>query len=95
MRLFLGAALLQAREAGELFTQEVDALSARLAGSASTGLDSAHRLAKEAGVVSDVRAPVTMYMLVQEELLTSCCLSDRLLTTPTSPSGSGGNCSYT
>ncbi|GAA6225632.1 alanine--tRNA ligase, mitochondrial [Lates japonicus] len=43
----------QAREAGQVLSQDVDSLAARLAGSAPSSLDSAQRLAKEAGVLSD------------------------------------------
>lgn len=43
----------QAREAGQVLAQDVDSLSARLTGSASTSLDSIQRLAKEVGVLSD------------------------------------------
>lgn len=45
---------LQAREAGQLLSQEVDSLSARLTGSASSSLDTAQHLAKHVGFVSDV-----------------------------------------
>ncbi|XP_044044874.1 alanine--tRNA ligase, mitochondrial isoform X1 [Siniperca chuatsi] len=43
----------QAREAGQVLAQDVDSLSARLTGSAPSSLDSAQRLAKEVGVLSD------------------------------------------
>ncbi|XP_042254508.1 alanine--tRNA ligase, mitochondrial [Thunnus maccoyii] len=43
----------RAREAGQLLSQDVDSLAARLSGSAPSGLDSTQRLAKEVGVVSD------------------------------------------
>nr|XP_057925896.1 alanine--tRNA ligase, mitochondrial isoform X1 [Doryrhamphus excisus] len=43
----------QAREAGQSLLQDVDSLSARMTGSASSCLDSAQSLAKEVGVVSD------------------------------------------
>lgn len=82
---------LQAREAGQLLSQEVDALSARLTGSAPTDLDSAQHLAKQAGVVSDVRA-LARGVCVWEQLLTGCCVSDRLLITLPSLSGSAASC---
>ncbi|XP_057699161.1 alanine--tRNA ligase, mitochondrial [Corythoichthys intestinalis] len=44
----------QAREAGRSLVDQVESLEARLAGSASSCLDSARRLAKEVGIVSDV-----------------------------------------
>lgn len=44
----------QAREAGLALAQEVDSLTVRLADSTPTILDSAQRLAKEVGVLSDV-----------------------------------------
>ncbi|XP_018530197.1 alanine--tRNA ligase, mitochondrial [Lates calcarifer] len=43
----------QAREAGQVLSQDVDSLAARLTGSAPSSLESAQRLAKEAGVLSD------------------------------------------
>ncbi|XP_038570611.1 alanine--tRNA ligase, mitochondrial isoform X1 [Micropterus salmoides] len=43
----------RAREAGQVLSQDVDSLSARLTGSAPSSLDSAQRLAKEVGVLSD------------------------------------------
>ncbi|XP_075938766.1 alanine--tRNA ligase, mitochondrial isoform X3 [Anarhichas minor] len=43
----------QAREEGHMLSQDVDSLSARLTGSAPSGLDAAQRLAKEVGVLSD------------------------------------------
>ncbi|KAE8299889.1 Alanine--tRNA ligase, mitochondrial [Larimichthys crocea] len=43
----------EAREAGQVLSQEVDSLSARLTGSAPSSLDSAQCLAKEVGVLSD------------------------------------------
>ncbi|XP_059186184.1 alanine--tRNA ligase, mitochondrial [Centropristis striata] len=43
----------QAREQGHVLSQDVDSLSARLTGSAPSQLDSAKRLAKEVGVLSD------------------------------------------
>ncbi|XP_070770947.1 alanine--tRNA ligase, mitochondrial isoform X1 [Enoplosus armatus] len=42
-----------AREAGQVLSQDVDSLSARLTGPAPSSLDSAQRLAKEVGVLSD------------------------------------------
>ncbi|XP_035492539.1 alanine--tRNA ligase, mitochondrial [Scophthalmus maximus] len=42
-----------AREAGQVLSENVDSLSARLSGSAPSSLDSAQRLAKEVGVLSD------------------------------------------
>lgn len=48
-----GRAATQAREAGLALAQDVDSLTARLADSAPTSLDSAQRLAKEVGVLSD------------------------------------------
>ncbi|XP_060919568.1 alanine--tRNA ligase, mitochondrial isoform X2 [Labrus mixtus] len=43
----------RAREAGQVLYQDVDSLSARLSNSAPSCIDSAHRLAKEVGVLSD------------------------------------------
>ncbi|KAK5898602.1 hypothetical protein CesoFtcFv8_008163 [Champsocephalus esox] len=43
----------RAREDGQVLSQEVDSLSARLSGSAPSSLDSAQRLAKEVGILSD------------------------------------------
>ncbi|KAM7008782.1 alanine--tRNA ligase, mitochondrial [Tautogolabrus adspersus] len=43
----------RAREAGQVLSQDVDSLSARLSDSAPSSIDSAHRLAKEVGVLSD------------------------------------------
>ncbi|KAM7420015.1 hypothetical protein PAMA_016894 [Pampus argenteus] len=43
----------RAREAGQLLSQDVDSLAARLSGSTSSCLDSAQRLAKEVGVLFD------------------------------------------
>ncbi|KAM9362720.1 alanine--tRNA ligase, mitochondrial [Symphorus nematophorus] len=43
----------RAREAGHVLSQDVDSLSARLTGPTPLSLDSAQRLAKEIGVVSD------------------------------------------
>ncbi|KAM4583791.1 alanine--tRNA ligase, mitochondrial isoform 2-T2 [Odontesthes bonariensis] len=43
----------QAREAGQVLSQDVDSLSARLSGSVPSSLDSAQRLAKEASLLSD------------------------------------------
>uniref|UniRef100_A0A671TFM2 Alanine--tRNA ligase n=1 Tax=Sparus aurata TaxID=8175 RepID=A0A671TFM2_SPAAU len=43
----------RAREAGQVLSQDVDSLSARLSGSAPLSLDSAQRLAKEVGVLTD------------------------------------------
>ncbi|XP_074487311.1 alanine--tRNA ligase, mitochondrial [Sebastes fasciatus] len=43
----------RAREDGQVLSQDVDSLSARLTGSAPSSLDSAQRLAKEVGVLSD------------------------------------------
>ncbi|TKS65699.1 Alanine--tRNA ligase, mitochondrial [Collichthys lucidus] len=43
----------EAREAGQVLSQEVDSLSARLTGPAPSSLDSAQCLAKEVGVLSD------------------------------------------
>lgn len=43
----------RAREQGQVLCQDVDSLSARLTGSAPSRLDSAQRLAKEVGVLSD------------------------------------------
>lgn len=45
---------LQARDDGLALAQEVDSLSARLSGSTPSCLLSAHHLAKEAGVLTDV-----------------------------------------
>ena len=55
---------LQAREAGQLLSQDVDSLSARLSGSTPLSLDSAQRLAKEVGVLTDVcTIPMMHYMI--------------------------------
>lgn len=43
----------RAREDGQVLSQDVDSLSARLSGSAPSSLDSAQRLAKEVGILSD------------------------------------------
>ncbi|KAK6300187.1 hypothetical protein J4Q44_G00282850 [Coregonus suidteri] len=43
----------EAREAGQILTQEVESLSARLAVVASPSLADAHRLAKEVGILTD------------------------------------------
>ncbi|XP_040002495.1 alanine--tRNA ligase, mitochondrial isoform X1 [Xiphias gladius] len=43
----------RARDAGQVLSQDVDSLSARLTGSPPSCLDSAQRLAKEVGVLSD------------------------------------------
>uniref|UniRef100_A0A3Q3N9B6 Alanine--tRNA ligase n=1 Tax=Labrus bergylta TaxID=56723 RepID=A0A3Q3N9B6_9LABR len=43
----------RAREAGQVLYQDVDSLSARLSNSVPSCIDSAHRLAKEVGVLSD------------------------------------------
>ncbi|XP_034385668.1 alanine--tRNA ligase, mitochondrial isoform X2 [Cyclopterus lumpus] len=48
-----GRAAQRAREHGQVLSQDVDSLSARLTSSAPTSLDTAQRLAKEAGVLSD------------------------------------------
>lgn len=56
-RAVIGRLCLQAREAGQLLTQDVDSLSARLSGSTPSCLEYAQRLAKEVGVVSDVSSP--------------------------------------
>ncbi|XP_031154389.1 alanine--tRNA ligase, mitochondrial isoform X1 [Sander lucioperca] len=42
-----------AREQGQVLAQDVDSLTARISGSAPSSLDSAQRLAKEVGVLSD------------------------------------------
>lgn len=56
----LTALCLQAREAGQVLSQDVDSLSARLSGSAPSCLDTAQRLAKEVGVLSDVSVTVSL-----------------------------------
>ncbi|KAF1394456.1 hypothetical protein PFLUV_G00000490 [Perca fluviatilis] len=43
----------RAREQGQVLAQDVDSLTARISGSAPSSLDSAQRLAKEVGVLSD------------------------------------------
>ncbi|XP_071328304.1 alanine--tRNA ligase, mitochondrial isoform X2 [Trachinotus anak] len=43
----------RAREVGQVLSQDVDSLSARLAGSAPSSLESIQRLAKEVGILSD------------------------------------------
>ncbi|XP_058496223.1 alanine--tRNA ligase, mitochondrial [Solea solea] len=43
----------RAREAGQVLSEDVDSLSARLTGSAPSDLTSAHRLAKDVGLLSD------------------------------------------
>ncbi|XP_061685017.1 alanine--tRNA ligase, mitochondrial isoform X2 [Syngnathoides biaculeatus] len=58
----------QAREAGHLLLEEVDSLSARMTGSAPSCLDSAHRLAKEVGVVSDALDNTPVPQWLREEL---------------------------
>lgn len=50
-RCFVGS---QAREAGQVLTQEVESLSARLAMVTSLSLADANRLAKEVGILTDV-----------------------------------------
>ncbi|MED6275023.1 hypothetical protein CHARACLAT_022247 [Characodon lateralis] len=46
-------AVLEARDMGQVLSQEVDSLSARLSGSAPSSLGSAHQFSKEASVLSD------------------------------------------
>lgn len=72
--LFTLLSYLQAREAGQVLSQEVDSLSARLTGSAPSSLDSAQCLAKEVGVLSDVSTLPTMHCSVGVLLLTLCCV---------------------
>ncbi|KAM9857578.1 alanine--tRNA ligase, mitochondrial [Aulostomus maculatus] len=48
-----GQEALQAREAGQLLTQDVETLAARLSGSTLSCIDSAQSFAKQVGVVSD------------------------------------------
>ncbi|XP_041790449.1 alanine--tRNA ligase, mitochondrial [Chelmon rostratus] len=48
-----GQEAIRALEAGQVLSQDVDSLSARLTGSAPLSIDSAQRLAKEVGVLSD------------------------------------------
>ncbi|KAM4749821.1 alanine--tRNA ligase, mitochondrial [Anableps anableps] len=48
-----GQDAVQARDVGQVLSQEVDSLSARLSGSAPCSLGSAHQLSKEASVLSD------------------------------------------
>lgn len=60
----------QAREAGLALSQDVESLSARLTGSSQSSVDSAQRLAKEVGVLSDVRTLPMMQCAPREvELL--------------------------
>lgn len=67
---------LQAREAGKLLSQDVDSLAARLSGSAPSCIDSAQRLAKEVGGVSDVSKlpimPCSQSADVERLLISGC-----------------------
>ncbi|KAM9314302.1 alanine--tRNA ligase, mitochondrial [Pholidichthys leucotaenia] len=64
----------RAQEAGQALSQEVDSLSVRLTSSAPSTLDSAHRLSREAGVLSDAvdNTPVPQWQrrYLQETLRT-------------------------
>lgn len=53
--------VVQARETGQVLSQDVDSLSSRLTGSAPISLESAQCFAKEVGVISDVRTLPMMH----------------------------------
>ena len=84
----------QAREVGLTLCQDVESLSARLTGSAQSSVESAQRLAKEVGVLSDVRTlPMMQCGLEWPSCWFTYDLCDRLWTTWPSRSGSAAICS--